>query len=176
MTDTQTRYAKQLDNGTFRYYYGNGAIPTKTGFIVKPKHEQLVANHYYPVSDDWTPPEPAPEGKEWRCTGKMLFVQEDPLSDSYFHYEYIAYPIPVPPPRTFSKYKIVRTLQAEGVWEQVKAWIESTPGAYDLYLAAEDISEDEQLLADGIAALKAQLGWTDEQVEAVLAASVKEGY
>lgn len=76
--------------------------------------------------------------------------------------------------RTFSKYKMVSALIAADVWPQVKAWIEGVPGAYDLYLAAEDISEDEPLLAQGIAAVKEMLGWTDAQVEAVLAASVKE--
>jgi hypothetical protein len=65
-------------------------------------------------------------------------------------------------------------MQAE-VWLQVKAWIESVPGAYDLYLAAEDISEDEPLLAQGIAAVKELLGWTDEQVAAVLDAAVFGG-
>lgn len=79
------------------------------------------------------------------------------------------------PQRTFSKYKLVGALMAAKVWPQVKAWIESVPGAYDLYLAAEDISEDEPLLAQGIAAVKELLGWTDAQVEEVLAASVREG-
>lgn len=77
----------------------------------------------------------------------------------------------IPPPRTFSKYRLVSALMAENVWPQVKAWIESVPGAYDLYLAAEDISEDEPLLKDGIAEVKKLLGWTDEDVERVLAAS-----
>jgi hypothetical protein len=82
----------------------------------------------------------------------------------------------IPAPRTFSKYRLVSALMAANVWPQVKAWIESVPGAYDLYLAAEDISEDEQLLKDGIGEMKKLLGWTDAQVEEVLAASVKEGY
>jgi hypothetical protein len=81
-------------------------------------------------------------------------------------YEVRAYP--PPPPRTFSKYKLVGALMQAQVWPQVKAWIESVPGAYDLYLAAEDISEDEPLLAQGIAAVKLLLDWTDEQVDAVL--------
>ena len=76
--------------------------------------------------------------------------------------------VPPPPPRTFSKYRLVAALMQAEVWPQVKEWIESVPGVYDLYLAAEDISEDEPLLAQGIAAVKQLLGWTDEQVEAVL--------
>lgn len=81
--------------------------------------------------------------------------------------------LPPPPPRTFSKYKLVGALLQAGVWPQVKEWLLAQDGAYDLYLAAEDISEDEPLLAQGIAAVKELLGWTDEQVEAVLAASVR---
>ena len=80
----------------------------------------------------------------------------------------------IPASRTFSKYRLVSALMAANVWPQVKAWIESGPGAYDLYLAAEDISEDEQLLKDGIDEVKKLLGWTDEQVEALLAKCVKE--
>ena len=80
--------------------------------------------------------------------------------------------LPPPPPRTFSKYRLVAALIQAEVWPQVKEWLLSQDGAYDLYLAAEDISEDEPLLAQGIAAVKQLLGWTDAQVEAVLAVSV----
>jgi hypothetical protein len=66
-------------------------------------------------------------------------------------------------------------LQAENVWLQVKEWLQSQEGAWDLYLAAEDISEDEPLLAQGIAAVKQLLGWTDEQVAAVLDAAAIGG-
>ena len=102
---------------------------------------------HYTVATGWTR-----DGETWR---RVYEVRE----------------LPPPPPRTFSKYRLVAALMQAEVWPQVKEWIESIPGAYDLYLAAEDISEDEPLLAQGIAAVKQLLGWTDEQVEAVLAAS-----
>lgn len=82
---------------------------------------------------------------------------------------------PPPPPVVYSKYKLVRALQTEGVWLQVKEWLQSQDGAWDLYLAAEDISADEPLLADGIAAVKQLLGWTDKQVAAVLDAAAIGG-
>lgn len=78
----------------------------------------------------------------------------------------------IPASRTFSKYRLVSALMSANVWPQVKAWIESVPDAYDRYIAAEDISEDEPLLKDGIDEVKKLLGWTDEDVERVLAASV----
>jgi hypothetical protein len=76
--------------------------------------------------------------------------------------------LPPPPPRTFDKYRLVDALMRRNVWEQVKAWLQSTPNAYDRAVMAPDISEDEPLLADGIAAVKELLGWTDAQVEEVL--------
>jgi hypothetical protein len=117
---------------------------------VRDERPSADAEHYA-VATGWTR-----DGETWR---RVYEVRE----------------VPPPPPRTFSKYKLVGALMQAQVWPQVKEWIESVPGAYDLYLAAEDISEDEPLLAQGIAAVKQLLGWTDEQVEEVLAASVKEG-
>lgn len=104
---------------------------------------------HYAVATGWTR-----DGETWR---RVYEIRE----------------LPPPPPRTFSKYRLVAALMAADVWPQVKEWIESVPGAYDLYLAAEDISEDEPLLAQGISAVKELLLWTDEQVEAVLAASAR---
>lgn len=78
-------------------------------------------------------------------------------------------------PRVFSKLKVVAALMQAGVWAQVKAYIEQE-GLYDLYLAAQEFAEDNEYFTRGKTALQTALGWTDEQVEAVLAASVKEVY
>lgn len=72
------------------------------------------------------------------------------------------------PPRTFSKLRIVASLTDAGVWPQVKQYIEQA-GLYDLYLAAQDFAEDNEYFAQGKTALQSALGWTDAQVEAVLA-------
>jgi hypothetical protein len=77
---------------------------------------------------------------------------------------------PPPRPRTFSKFKIVAALMDAEAWDQVKAYIEQN-GLYDLYLAAQEFSEDNEYFVQGKAALQQALGWTDEQVEAVLAAA-----
>lgn len=74
----------------------------------------------------------------------------------------------IPAPRTFSKLRIVAALTNAGVWAQVKAYIERE-GLYDLYLAAQDFREDNEYFTQGKAKLQTALGWTDEQVEAVLA-------
>ena len=123
---------------------------------------------YLPLSPDW--PVDPPEGKHYERTDKI----ESDGADGY-RWTYRLVDDPPPPPRTFSKYRLVAALIQAQVWPQVKAWIESQEGAYDLYIAAEDISEDEPLLAQGIAAVKELLGWTDAQVEAILATSVMGG-
>lgn len=76
-------------------------------------------------------------------------------------------------PRVFSKLKLEAALMEAGVWAQVKAWIEVN-GLYDLYLAAQEFAEDNEYFATGRTALQSALGWTDEQVEALLAKCVKE--
>ncbi len=78
-----------------------------------------------------------------------------------------------PAPRTFSKMKVVAALTEEGVWEDVKAWIEGE-GLYDIYLAAQDFAEDNEHFAQGKAQLQAALGWSDERVEALLAQCVAD--
>lgn len=70
-------------------------------------------------------------------------------------------------PRRFSKMLIVAALTREGVWPQVKAWIDAQ-GLTDLYLAAQDFAEDNAYFAQGKAAIQAALGWTEAQVEAIL--------
>ncbi len=83
-------------------------------------------------------------------------------------YEVRAYP--PTPPRVFSKLKIVAALTSAGVWPQVKQFIINAD-LYDLYLAAQEFAEDNQYFVQGKTALQTALGWTDEQVEAVLAAA-----
>jgi hypothetical protein len=118
---------------------------------------------YLPVVD--TPPSESPtQGWHYEARG---WVE----SGGAWRRQYVIAQDPPPPPRTFDKYRLVDALMRRNVWEQVKAWLQSTPNAYDRAVMAPDISEDEPLLADGIAAVKELLGWTDEQVEAVLAAS-----
>lgn len=131
--------------------------------VVNPAAEQYASiRDAYPKGEDAPMPEPQ-EGKVVEYGGYALG------EDSKWHKQWVLVDAPPPPPRTFSKYKLVAALMQAEVWPQVKAWIEGVPGAYDLYLAAEDISEDEPLLAQGIAAVKELLSWTDAQVEAVLA-------
>ena len=61
-----------------------------------------------------------------------------------------------------------------GVWSQVRAFIEER-GMLDMVLATKEFRADDPNFTGPRDALQTALGWTDEQVEAVLAASVKGG-
>jgi len=73
----------------------------------------------------------------------------------------------IPAPRTFSKLRIVAALTKAGVWDAVKQLLIER-GFYDLFLAAQDFRSDNEYFDQGKTALQTALGWTDEQVEAVL--------
>lgn len=77
---------------------------------------------------------------------------------------------PPPPPRVFSKLRLVAALMDAGYWTQVKAFIEAQ-GLMDLYLAAQTFREDDPHFAPALAALKSQLAVTDEDVEKILSAA-----
>ncbi|MBQ1429499.1 MAG: hypothetical protein IIZ06_07505 [Kiritimatiellae bacterium] len=130
--------------------------------IVHPTAAMYASINAYPLGDT-TPPTP-PEGK--------IVVQDGyELDFGEWRPHWVFDDAPPPPPRVFSKLKIVAALTTAGVWAQAKEYIE-TAGLYDLYLAAQDFAEDNPYFAQGRAALQTALGWTDEQVEAVLAAAV----
>lgn len=132
------------------------------------------AHSYYDDSDvgPWlpidrsAPNEPAPDGKHWDATG---WLEQNGVIRRVF----ALVDDPPPPPRTFSKLRAIAALKAAGVWAQVKAWIE-TEGLMDEYLAAQDFKEDNEYFVRGLGALKAQLGWSDEQAEAVLSQCVAQ--
>ena len=129
--------------------------------IVNPKAAQYASlRDAYPKGEDAPMPEPQ-EGKVVEYGGYALG------DDSKWHKQWTLVDAPPPPPRTFSKLRIVAALTKAGVWSQVKAYIEQA-GLYDLYLAAQDFREDNEYFTQGKTALQTALGWTDAQVEDVL--------
>lgn len=130
--------------------------------IVNPTAEQYASlRNAYPKGDDAPMPEPQ-EGKVTVYNGYALGE-----SDHLWHKQWVLVDAPPPPPRTFSKLRIVAALTKAGVWAQVKAYIEQA-GLYDLYLAAQDFAEDNEYFDKGKTALQTALGWNDSQVEDVL--------
>ena len=137
--------------------------------IVNPTAEQYASlRDAYPKGED----APLPEPQECKVVEYGGYALGE--TDQLWHKQWALVDAPPPTPRTFSKLRIVAALTKAGVWPQVKAYIEQA-GLYDLYLAAQDFREDNEYFTQGKTALQTALGWTDEQVEAVLARSVKEG-
>lgn len=133
-----------------------------------PTAEDYAAVGYLPLSPDW-PVDPAPDGKHFERTGK---IERD--GDGY-KWVYALVDNPPPPPRVFVTADLVEALMAEGIWTDVRSWIE-TQGLLDLVLATKEFDENNENFKSGRAALQAALGWTDAEVEELLAKCVKEGY
>lgn len=129
-----------------------------------PSPAQAAALGAYPRNDTYYPTDDPPEGKMWRRTVGWT------VRDGSWCANFEAVDIPPPPPRTFSKLRIVAALMDAGVWAQAKELIEQA-GLYDLFLVAQDFAEDNEFFERGKSTLQTALGWTDEQVDAVLAAA-----
>ena len=139
--------------------------------VTNPKAEHFAALNeerakqglplYYPISDD---PAPMPtDGKVVRFNGYAVVA-------GWIAPQYSIEDAPPPPPRTFSKLRIVAALTTAGVWDSVKQLLIER-GLYDLFLAAQDFRENNEYFAQGKSVLQTALGWTDEQVEQVLTAA-----
>lgn len=161
MKNLNKEFGKLLQDGTLEYapeaYNHNGA------------------DYLHPTADDYkavgyllivfTSPPTAPEGKCWVADGYEVVGEE--IHNKWKLVDDIL------PPRVFSKMKVVAELSKMNVWNQVKAWIEQN-GLYDLYLAAQNFSEDNQNFKDGIGALKSELHLSDQDVEGILSNCILE--
>lgn len=116
--------------------------------------EALLANGYLPV-------ETVGELPSANYYETLYEVSEDgtKLLQSFY--------VPPQAPRTFSKMKVVMALMKRNLWIQVKTFIEQA-GLYDLYLAAQTFSEDNEYFSQALSTLKATLGVTEETVEEIL--------
>lgn len=136
--------------------------------VFNPKAVHCKIAGYLPLSPDY--PVDPPEGKHYERTGKI----EADGADGY-RWTYRLVDDPPPPPRVFETADLVEALMEEGIWTDVRSWIE-TQGLLDLVLATKEFDETNENFQAGKAALQTALGWSDEQVEALLARCVKEGY
>lgn len=136
--------------------------------VYNPKAVHCKIAGYKPLSPDW--PVDPPEGKHYERTGTI-----EPDGADGYRWAYRLVDDPPPPPRVFETADLVEALMEEGVWETARAWIVEQ-GMLDLVLATKEFDENNQNFQAGKAALQAELGWTDAEVEELLAKCVKEGY
>ena len=148
--------------------FGPDALVIDGRTILAPKAPHYLAAGYKPLRDE-VPVDP-PEGKHYQRTDKI-----EPDGADGYRWAYRLVDDPPPPPRVFETADLVEALMAEGVWEQARAWIVEQ-GMLDLVLATKEFDETNLNFAAGRAALQTALGWTDAEVEELLAKCVKEDY
>ena len=59
-----------------------------------------------------------------------------------------------------------------GIWEQVKAWMQSQDGVWEEWEYSTTLDEDNDLVKGAKAALKSSFGLTDEVIEEIVQSSV----
>ena len=82
-------------------------------------------------------------------------------------YKQVELPPEAPAPKVYSRYKAYLALRGAGVWPQVKAWIEAND-LWDAFIIANDFRDDDPNFKLGVEQLKKVVGWSDEQVTALL--------
>ena len=148
--------------------FGPDALVIDGRTILAPKAAHYARAGYLPLSPDW--PVDPPEGKHYERTGTI-----EPDGADGYRWAYRLVDDPPPPPRVFETADLVEALMEEGVWEQARAWIVEQ-GLLDLVLATKEFDEENANFQAGKEALQSALGWTDAEVEELLAKCVKEGY
>jgi hypothetical protein len=158
-----------LENGNLKKV--GSVIRTAKGYVTNPTAEDYAAmvdangkpNPAFPRSEESFAPPTTDEGCRAVPDGYEL-------KDGKWVKLWKVEELPPPPPRVFSKFKVVRLLTEMGIWLKVRDYIVAK-GLYDLFLAAQDFKEDDEFFVKGLTELKAKFGMSDEEVEAIL----KEG-
>ena len=148
--------------------FGPDALVIDGRTILAPKAAHYARAGYLPLSPDY--PVDPPQGKHYERSGTI-----EPDGAGGYRWQYRLVDDPPPPPRVFETADLVEALMEEGVWEQARAWIVEQ-GLLDLVLATKEFDETNENFQAGKAALQTALGWTDAEVEELLAKCVKEGY
>jgi hypothetical protein len=138
-------------------------IRTAKGYVSNPTEVDCASIGAYPRSEESFAPPKCDEGYHAVQNGYAL-------KDGKWVKLWKVEELPPPPPRVFSKFKVVRLLTEMGIWLKVRDYIVAK-GLYDLFLAAQDFKEDDEFFIKGLTELKAKFGMSDEEVEAIL----KEG-
>lgn len=117
--------------------------------------EKLLANGYLPV-------EKVGELPSANYYETLYEVSEDgtKLLQSFY--------VPPPEPRTFSKLKILQAAAQMGLATDFLTLLQSDVLLYNMWLAAQNIAEDNQFFKSGVETIKQQLHLTDEQIESIL--------
>ena len=114
--------------------------------------EVLRSLGYYPIREV----EEMPNAQYWEL---RFTLNGDEIEQSYF----------VPQTyRTFSKLKILTVAAQMGLANDFLSLLKSDALLYEMWLAAQNIAEDNPFFQSGVETIKQQLHLTDEQIESIL--------
>lgn len=142
--------------------------------VYNPKDKHYAAAGIYMEVKPDPPSDPAPEGWHYEPRGWEIWDDDCSPVPRCVRRVYEAVQDPPAPPRVFETADLVEALMAEGIYQQVHDWVVEK-GLLDLVLATKEFDETNANFQTGKAAIQQALGWTDEEVEELLAKCVKEG-
>ena len=131
--------------------------------------DYLATLGFYPLTQT-----PMPENPQEGYHAEARYAYDNDEAPTRIVQSWVEVENSPPPPRSLSKVRLMRALKARELWLPVKSFIQASDDYSDEWELSTTLDEDNELIVSAIAALKAQLGLTDEQVEAILAASVAE--
>ena len=141
--------------------YAPSSLVTPAGVVVNPSAATYRKAGWLRVEPVPPPPEGythAISGYTWSDEAITPIVKRIPIEN---------------PPRTFSKLKLVTILTERGIWPAVRDWLDET-GWGDFLIAAQNIREDHPAFKAALAESKSRFGFTDDQIAAVLTASISD--
>lgn len=75
------------------------------------------------------------------------------------------------PTNDLSKVKLYRKFRELGIWEQVKAWMQSQDGVWEEWEYSTTLDENNELVQNAVTELKTSLGLSDEEISDIMDAS-----
>lgn len=75
-------------------------------------------------------------------------------------------------PKDLSRVKLYRKFKAMGIWDQVKAWMQSQDGVWEEWEYSTTLERENQLVKTAITALKEQFGLSDDIITDIIESSV----
>lgn len=160
-------FGKLIDG---RIEYAPSTLCKRGEYNMMPSALDYYTFGWLPVVDE-KPTTPPREGYHWSPAGWIQDI-------GTIRRKYVEVENPPAPPRKFSKLKLYGALTEAGLWDALESWLKTQTvegvNAYTAFSLAQDLSDAHPLFSQYYAAAKSVLGVTDEQAEAILAASEED--
>lgn len=165
-------YGRLNEDGSVRY--APDALKIGRRLRPSPKRADYIAEGWIPIDRSYTPADDPPEGKMWVRTGLWaLYPGGEKIVPAFELND-----IPPPSPRVFSKLKLFAALSQAGMWTPLSEWLKTQSingmDAWTAFTLAQELSDGHPMFGPILAGAKGALGVSDEDAEAILAASLAD--